>query len=325
MHRLSFILLFVSLHVAINSNESRGQFNANDIVITDFFNDILRVNNGSVTPLFGIQQPDNISNLTIANSTTAYVSNFTEIWKVDTQANSVTTLVNLGGTSPSEITMDINGDILVVSSSAGVRRINPATGEISLVHDSTFFNAKDIVASADGYIYATEFFDGLGRIDSNGNWTKLGDWNANFFRNIDMGPDGYLYLSTTFEGGDIYRVNPTSGNGSKIADDVWSSIDDLQVGIDGTIYLAGTADTDNDNLAEDLVMSIDPLTGNWSVLVDENMVGNPQPPFFNPRDIVYFDQQFYTSAIPEPNSGLWIATVTICAAMRRRKKMQREE
>ena len=300
---------------------ARAQFGNDDIIISEFFDDILRVNQGSVTDLFDIDRNDNISNLTIADATTAYVSNFREIWRVDTGSNSVTTLVEIDGTSPSEITMGVDGNLLISSASHGVREVNVVTGDISLVYDDSFFNPSDITVADGGTIYVTEFFDGLGRIGPNGGWTKLGDWDTNFFQHIDIGPDGYLYAATTFEDGDIYRINPTSGSGYKIADDVFTFIDDLQVASDGTIYLAGNADTDGDNLVDDLVMAIDPNSGDWTVVVDENMVGDPTPPFFNPMDIeIYAGGQFYKAAVPEPNSALMLFAIGFVAYGRRHRK-----
>ncbi len=293
---LSLLALLAVSNFAARSTQA--QIGVDDVIVSEFFDDILRVNNGSVTDLFDISQPDNISSIAIANSTTAYVVNFLEIWKIDTAANTVTLLTEVEGNSPSEITMDLNGDLLFVSASHGVNRIDIETGQISLVYDDIFFDADDIAVSAEGYIYVTEFFDGLGRIGPGG-WQKLGDWNTNFFSHIDVGPDGYLYCATTFENGDVYRINPYTGIGSKIADDAYVFIDDLQVASDGTIYIAGNRDTDDDGVVENVVFTIDPLTGELTVVVDENMVGDPTPPFFNPMDIEIFDDVFYESAPAE--------------------------
>lgn len=314
------IMICIALFMLVSTPAAKAQFGTNDIIISEFFDDILRVNTGSVTDLYDIVPTDNISSIAVANSTTAYVVNFSEIWEIDVVGNSVTTLATISGTSPSEITMDLNGDLLVVNSSNGVERVNTTTGVITPVYDDTFFGADDIVVSAEGFIYATEFFDGLGRIDTGGTWTKLGNWDTNFFSHLDMGPDGFLYLSTTFEDGDIYRVNPTTGVGSKIADNVFTFIDDLQVDTDGTIILAGAADTDNDSLVDDVVMAIDPITGTWSVIVDENIVGDPSPPFFNPMDVELFDGVFYASAIPEPSSCVGAICGFLILVHRRRRR-----
>ncbi len=292
---LSIVVFLASSILAIEN--AAAQFVLEDVIVSEFYDDILRVNNGSVTDLFDIAQSDNISSIAIADSTTAYVVNFTEIWRVDLVSNSVTTLATISGTSPSEIAMDLNGDLLVVTSSNGVERVNTATGAVTLVYDDIFFSADDIAVSAEGHIYVTEFFGGLGRINDSGGWTKLGDWDTDFFSHVAMGPDGYLYLAT--EHGDIYRVNPTSGAGIKIFDDVFTFIDDLKVSASGLIYLAGEMDTDGDGLVESMVMTLDWQTGDVEIVVDENMVGDPRPPFFNPIDIEIFDGMFYFSAPAE--------------------------
>lgn len=293
--RLLFTLLFAVLP-GFGTNLALAQIGVDDVIVSEFFDDILRINTGSVVDLFDIAENDNITSIAVADSGTAYVVNFTEIWKIDAEANDVSLFAEIDGTSPSEITMDLQGNLLVVNASDGVQRVDTKTGQISLVFDDTFFNADDIAVSAEGFIYATEFFDGLGRIAPGGIWTRLGDWDTNFFSHIDIGPDGYLYLSTTFEDGDIYRVNPYTGAGTKIADNVFDFIDDLQVASDGTIYVAGNRDTDEDGLTDDAVFTVDPVTGEVNIVVDEHMVGDPRPPFFNPMDIVIFDDVFYDSA-----------------------------
>lgn len=319
IQKLSQLVLFAAISVVAISSAS-AQINSNDIIISEFFDDILKVGNGTVTDIFDVAQSDNITSIAIADSSTAYVVNFGEVWKVDFNTNLVTTLAALSGTSSSEITMDLNGDLLAVNASHGIRRIDTGTGAISQVYDDTFFGADDIVVSSEGYIYTTEFFDGLGRVNPDGSWTRIGNWDTNFFSHLDLGPDGFLYLSTTFEGGDIYRVNPTTGNGELLADDVFTFIDDLQVAADGTIYLAGATDIDDDNLVEDLVMAIDPTTGVWNVVVDESMVGDPGPPFFNPMDIDIFNGRFYASAVPEPGSAMILAMATVGLAFCRRRQ-----
>ncbi len=295
-----FLAVFLGLSMAGFQSSAHAQYGQDGIYISEFFDDILRVNVGSTQDLVDIDESDNISSMAIASSNTAYVVNFSEIWRV-TGSGSVTTLADLSGTVSSEIVMDLDGNLLAVNSSDGIRRINVNNGNVSTVYNDSLWSADDIVVSAEGTIYATEFFDGLGRVNTDGSWTKLGDWDANFFSHIDMGPDGYLYLATTFEDGDIYRVNPWNGHGHKIADNVFTFIDDLDVAPDGTIYLAGAANSDADATVEDLVMAIDPNTGNWTVVVDENQTGSPSPPFFNPRDIVWYNansSNFYFSAVP---------------------------
>jgi hypothetical protein len=299
MNSRMFLMLVAAFAVFVmEAGTAHAQIGVDDIIVTDFFDDILSVENGAVTDLFDIAQPDSITSIAIASPTVAYVVNFLEIWKIDLTANSVTLLTAVEGNSPAEISMDLDGNLLFVSASHGVNRIDTSTGQISLVYDDVFFDADDIAVSAEGIIYVTEFFDGLGKIGPGG-WQKLGDWNVNFFSHIDIGPDGYLYCATTFENGDIYRINPYTGMGSKIADNVYDFIDDLQVASDGTIYIAGNRDTDGDGLTENVVFTVDPLTGELADVVDENMVGNPSPPFFNPMDIEIFDNVFYLSAPAE--------------------------
>ena len=272
-----------------------GQIGTDDVIIHEFFEDILRVHPGSTSLVFEVERNDNITHIAIANSTTAYVVNFREIWKVDTAAGTVTDFYEVEGVSPSEITIDLDGNVLACTASLGVVRIDKDTAELTTVFDDTFFNPSDICVSSEGNIYTTEFFDGLGVISPGGGWSKLGDWDTNFFQHIDIGPDGYLYCATTFEDGDIYRINPVTGIGQKIGEDVYTFIDDLQVASDGTIFIAGNTDTDGDNLVEDVVLTMDPNNGYAvSVYVDENMISNA--PFFNPMDIEIFDDVFYASA-----------------------------
>lgn len=315
--------LFSPVLVLLLTQPIFGQLGSDEIIISEFFDDILRVNQGSVTDLFDIEIDDNISHLAVADSTTIFVANFTEVWRIDLSSGSVTTLVDLDGVAPSEITMGTDGNLLVSSASDGVRRVNVQTGAVSQVYDATFFNPSDITVSDTGAIYTTEFFDGLGVIGPQGGWRQLGDWETNFFSHVDLGSDGFLYAATTFEDGDIYKINPTSGAGQKIADNVYTFIDDLQVASDGTIYLAGAVDIDDDNLVEDLVMAINPLDGSWDIVVDETMVGNPSPPFFNPMDLdIYTGGIFYTVAVPEPSSGALCCFIGIAFVLRKRNRVR---
>lgn len=305
--------------LALMGQNAQAQFQNGDIIVGEFFDDFLRVNSGTVTDLYDIERSDNFTHLEIADSHTAYVVNFTEIWKIDIASGSETTLVDLGGVSSNEIIMGLDGHLLVSNAGTGISRVDVNTGGVSTVYDATFFNPSDICISSEGFIYVTEFFDGLGRVNTDGSWTKLGDWDVNFFSHLDLGPDGFLYATTTFEGGDLYRINPSSGSGVKIADDLFTFIDDLQVAADGSIYLAGATDTTGDSLVNDLVMKIDPLTGQWEVVVDDTMVGDPSPPFFNPMDLVIYDGNFY-SAVPEPGSAVILVGLAVGSLGWRRRR-----
>ena len=185
-----FRFVLLALFALIPAVRAEAQIGVDDVIVSEFFDDILRIDNGSVADIFDIARNDNITHLAIANSTTAYVVNFTEIWKIETGGSDAIDFVTVDGNSPSEITMDLTGDLLVSSASHGVRIVNVNTGVISQVYDDTFFNPSDIAVSAEGFIYTTEFFDGLGRIFPGGVWEKLGDWDTNFFQRIDIGPDG---------------------------------------------------------------------------------------------------------------------------------------
>ena len=65
-------------------------------------------------------------------------------------------------------------------------------------------------------------------------------------------------------------------------------------------------------------MAIDPLSGSWTVVVDESQVGDPSPPFFNPMDITIYRDGFY-AAVPEPGSALVAGLAFAGIALRRRK------
>ncbi|MEM7456620.1 MAG: hypothetical protein AAF456_19905 [Planctomycetota bacterium] len=296
---LAIAVFFIAISTA------QAQISVNSVVLAEFFDDILQVHPGTVTDVFDIAQSDNITNLAVADSTTIYVNNFTEIWEIDLLSGTVTTLATVNG-SPRDITMDLDGSLLICTPGDGILSMDPATGALTTVFEDSFFGPSDICVSAEGFIYTTEFFDGLGRIDILGNWTKLGDWDTNFFQHIDIGPDGFLYCATTFEDGDIYRVSPITGYGEKIADNVYTFIDDLQVDPSGNILIAGNTDIDGDELVEDVVLSIDPANGAVTIVVDETQVGDPSPPFFNPMDIEIFDDVFYVSG-----PGLYVPQLSL--------------
>jgi len=306
--------------VAGLSQNACAQISFDDVVISEFFDDILGVNQGSVTDIFDIPDtmPDNISHMTIANPNTLYVQNFEEVWRIDTQANSVDVFATIPGVTPSELKIDLDGNLVLASASEGVIRVNTSTGVQSTIYDGTFFSPTDIAISDTGYIFATEFFDGLGRIGPSGGWTKIGDWATNFFQKIDVGPDGFLYAATTFEDGDIYRINPISGTGTIVAANAYAFIDDIDVASDGLIYVAGSADFDGDSLAEDVVFTVNPMTGERLIVVDETMVGNPTPPFFNPMDIEIYNG-YFSVAVPEPGSSMVLIDLALGLFSKRRR------
>jgi hypothetical protein len=316
--------LVLSLAICVSfiaglSQNATAQIGTDDVIISEFFDDILRVNQGSVTDIFDIpdSMSDNITHMAIANPTTLYVVNFSEVWKIDTAANSVDVFATVLGVTPSELKIDLDGNLVLSSASEGVIRIDATTGVQTTIYDDAFFDPSDIVISDTGNIYTTEFFDGLGRISPSGAWNKIGDWDTDFFQKIDIGPDGFLYAATTFEGGDIYRINPVSGTGTVVADDAFAFVDDIAVASDGLIYLAGNADFDGDDLDEDLIFTINPLTGERLIVVDETEVGNPTPPFFNPQDIEIFNGFF--SVVPEPGSGLVLIGLGFVVLSKRRR------
>lgn len=286
------IRLFLFTCIAIvnvgSTRPIRAQLNEGAILVSDFFEELYQVgSNGGVTDLLDSPSFQEVpgQNLAIADDSTAYLSYFSNLYRFDVGSGQLTFVDELSF-DPIEITIDAAGSLVAVGAGELIQ-IDPATGAETSIYDESFFTPRDAVTDEVGNIYLTEFFDALGVLSPAGAFSKIGNYATNQFRHLDLGPDGMLYLSTTF-GASFYRIDPTDGSGVELDSDVFELIDDLQVDAAGDIIFSGQVDTRNG------VFRFDPSTKAVTTLVDDTSVNGG---FFDPRDVaIYAGSQSYSAA-----------------------------
>lgn len=234
------------------------------VMISEFFEEIHYVNMaaGTVADVLN-SDPFNSpfgQQIEALDANSIAITSFSELHRFDV-ATHQTLLVRDLSFNPREITRDGAGNLYAVGS-PGLVHVDATTGAETVVYDDVFFNPSDAVVDSGGLVYLTEFFAGLGVVDRvAGTFRKIGDFGANRFAHLDLGPDGWLYAATTF-GGEFYRIHPGSGAATLLAADTSIRVEDLQVAADGTLVFGGGR-----NSIEG-VHTVDPTTGIITTVVN---------------------------------------------------------
>lgn len=275
----AFLAALVATSIAA-PRESVAQLSDGAIITPEFFEELYRIPAAGGSPIDLLDSPTFEAvpgdHLAIADEDTAYISYFADLYEFDFSAGQITLIDELSFT-PQEITVNANGELIALAADE-VFRIDTSTGDETSLYDEALFTPSDVVADDAGNLYMSEFFDALGVLSPGGVFTPIGNFDTDFFSHLDLGPDGMLYLSTTF-GGSFYRVNPETGFGVELDSEVFTFIEDLQVDASGDILFAGEAD------AKTGVFRFDPVSQSLTSLADDTTVNGG---FFNPRDIAIF-------------------------------------
>ena len=295
---------------------ARGQLIEGDVVIGEFFEELYLAdaNSGAVTDILNNSAFEEIfvGNVEALNSNRVILSDSSTLYQYDVSTATTSQFTTLPS-SPSEITRDLNGNLIWVASS-GVHRIDGSTGGSSLLHEESFFSPSDAVVDQNGNIFITEFFEGLGVVGPNGGFVSIGDFGANDFAHIDIGTDGQLYLASTF-GGEFWTVDPLTGQSTLLVEDLFSGLDDIQVDVNGDILFTGEVDS------QDGLFRFNPSTAETTNIVDgDNINGG----FFSPSDLDIYEvslrnTDFDFSSVPEPGSACLIGLVLVGISTRRRR------
>ena len=279
------VVAFLPLNLA---SVAWSQVSAGDVVITELFEELYRVNpaTGFATDLLNspITQELLGQHIEVADAETAYFTAFDDLYRFNLTADVATFITQLSF-APQEITLDAGGDLIAVEASE-IFRIDVSTGQESSVYTETFFGPSDAVVDSSGNIYLTEFFDALGVLAPGGGFSPIGNFQDNMFSHLDLGPDGMLYLSTTF-GGSLYRVDPVTGVGTELDGDVFTFIDDLQVDALGHVLFAGEVDSRSG------LFRFNPATNQLTTIVDNSTQNGG---FFDPSDVALFAGQAFAGA-----------------------------
>ena len=306
----------VACLVLTGSSAARGQLVEGNVVLAEFFEElyVFDANSGTVADVLDNEPTETIliDNAVGLNSNTVILSSFSDLYRYDVPTATSSFFTTLPFTPPSEITRDLNGN-LIATAPGEVYRIDGATGDATLLHTETFFSADDAVVDQNGTIFVTEFFDALGAVNPNGGFTQIGDFSSNQFSNLDIGIDGQLYLASTI-GGEFWRVDPVSGEGTLLGEELFLNLDDLQVDDNGDLLFSATVG------AEDGLFLFDLETAQISNLIDADDVNDG---FFSPSDVDIFATQFRSTSfvpVPEPGSvGLFVLAMVGISTTRRRQ------
>lgn len=304
----------VACFVLTGNSVAQAQLLEGDVVLPELFEElhVFDTNSGTLTDVLdnAIIEAITIDNAEGLNSNTVILSSFSDLYRYDVSTATSSFFSTLSFT-PNEITRDLNGN-LIAAATGGVYRIDAATGDTTLLHTETFFSTDDAVVDQNGTIFVTEFFDALGAVNPNGGFTQIGDFSSNQFSNLDIGIDGQLYLASTF-GGEFWRVDPVSGEGTLLGEDLFLNLDDLQVDDNGDLLFSATVGD------EDGLFLFDPETAEIT-----NLIGNDDVDgLFSIRDVDIFATQFRSTdfvPVPEPGSvSLFVLAMIGISTTRRRQ------
>lgn len=290
-----------------------AQLTDGDVIFGEFFEELHQVdtNSGAVIDILDspLGQSVFVRNTEILDSNSVFISDSNDLVRYDVPSQTTSLFTTLSF-NPREITRDLNGN-LIATSASGVFRVDGTTGAETLIHDDTFFSVGDAVVDQNGNIFVTEFFDALGAVGSNG-FTQIGNFSANQFSSIDIGIDGELYLASTF-GGEFWRVDPVTGQGTQLGSDLFSSLDDIQVDANGDILFSATVNS------VDGLHLFDPNSATITNIFDSDDFNGG---FFSPGDLDIFESSLRSTnfvSVPEPASATFIGLALIGIAMKRRR------
>ncbi len=179
---------------------------------------------------FNAPGSDQITDLAVAKDGAIFVISKTKLYRADASDGHVTLVASLSS-SPSAgnvgLTFLPGGDLLATDKTGGVRSINPTTGTVTEhgTFSDGFTTAGDLVAVADGTMYAISDHGPGGAATFSNNWLiKVNPSNAMATQVGQIGVGGVFgaaFINGTVlvftKLGDIYEVNPVTGVGTQKA------------------------------------------------------------------------------------------------------------
>ena len=311
--RLSSAIAIATLTVFLSLAAPRAaeaQLSDQTIVISEFFEEIFRLDPGG-TPIDILDSnpfDSPFGQLVEAlDPNTIIISSFSELFRFNVGTGETTQFADLSF-SPREITRS-GPDTLIAVGTGGVVEVNVASGVETEIFDATFFSPSDAVVAEDGRIFVTEFFDSLGVVDPvAGTFDQIGDFGANQFSSIDIGPDGNLVLASFDE---LFLVDPISELSSSLEIFEPGTIQEINVNSDGGILFSGTGFANGD------LFLFDPISGSTSTVIQ----GDNIDPFFSILDFDVFEPGFRSvNAVPEPSGSVLLIALTAVGSIRRRRQ-----
>lgn len=316
LHRpLTLILVsFIFSISSISNLPGQTNFPQNGIIISEFFEELLEVPTGSTFANDVLDSPINNSPfgqiLTVIDSNQAIVSDFADLYLYNRASQSASLFATLPDV-PSDIALAPSNQLIATTASE-IITIDLLSGAVTTAFTGTFFAPEDVVATADGSIFITEFFDALSEIDlTSGTSRRIGNFSTNQFEHLDLGPDGFLYTATTFNN-EFFRINPNTGQSTLLGTANLATIEELKVADDGSILFGGSFG------GTDGIFEVDPLNGNISTVFDGDTFDDD---FFDVLDFDLTGRSLrIATAIPEPSSTNLLALACIAGLLKRKRR-----
>lgn len=199
--------------------------------------------------------------------------------------------------------IDAAGDLLIANSGE-VSRHNLTTHQTTVVTDGTFFSPGGI-ASGDGRVFITEFFEDLWEIDPAGpGRTDLSDGELSIPGLIAVRSDGDLIVEN-FSPSVFYRINPDTLQVTLFSDDLPTFVNGMALDAQDNLWVTST----------DGVFKYNSTGGAKTLVYDET--------FFNPAAIAVVPLDWNPVSIPESSTLLTGAVALLCLRLRTSPRVRR--
>lgn len=305
-------LAIASLAIAIVlgglTHNAVGQLSNGDIIISEFFNDVFQIDPVNRTQTNIFNQDLFLGSIAGTGNFAYSLDNGEGIVEINLSTG-MSSLIAGSTTSVNELTLDQN-DNLIVAGGFGVQRFDRSTGVFSTITGNTY---DDIVVSAQGDIFVVDAFDGIGRLDSGGNFDFIADPGF-AFEGLTIGTDGLLYSYSNFDG--LFQIDPITGESTMLEADIFGGFDDMVSFEDGALLISGTFDIDGDSLDEDGLFRYDLATGAITSVFDE---ATDDISFWSPTDVYIVGE--LNAVVPEPCSAFLLSSLSMLMLRRRRSKL----
>jgi len=300
------IAVLASLTLVGTTSNCHAQLVDGDIIISEFFDDVFQIDpvNRTQTNIFN---QDLFLESIVGSGNTIYSRDFGEgIVEIDLSTGT-SSLILGSPTSVNELTFDQN-DNLIITGNDGVQRYDTTTGVFSTITTDEY---RDVIVSAQGDIFVTDTFDGIGRLNSAGLFESIVDPGF-AFEGLTIASDGLLYTYSGFDG--LFQINPLTGASTMLEADIFGGVDDIVSFGNDALLVSGTFDIDGDGTTEDGLYRYDILTGAITSVFDEE---TEDLSFWSPADVYVVGE--LNAVVPEP-TVIPVLVLAMAGLVSRRRK-----
>ena len=300
------IAVFATLTLDGMISNCNAQLVDGDIIISEFFEDVFQIDpvNRSQTNIFN--QGLFLESI-VGVGNTIFSRDFGEgIVEIDLSTGT-SSLIAGSPTSVNELTFDQNEN-LIITGNDGVQHYNTTTGVFSTITTDGY---RDVIVSAQGDIFVTDTFDGIGRLTSSGLFESIADPGF-AFEGLAIASDGLLYSYSSFDG--LFQINPLTGTSTMLESDIFDSVDDIVSFGNDALLVSGIFDIDGDGTSEDGLYRYDIATGVITSVFDET---TDNLGFWSPGDVYVVGE--LNAVVPEP-TVIPVLALAIAGFVSRRRK-----